>query len=132
LWLSGQEEIMNSNDLSVTVVGLISTLLIAFTAPAAYSDAPPASTGSKPRIVAGYGKLPLAFESNQGQSAKEVKFLAHGPGYSLFLTRTQAVLTLHKPNGARSPRKHGLSRGKQPFPPSAPPKAAAEPPSRCP
>jgi hypothetical protein len=50
--------------------------------------------------VPDYGKLPLAFEANAGQTDGQVKFLARGPGYSVFLTRDAAVLTL--PNAARS------------------------------
>src|SRR5215470_16988958 len=46
------------------------------------------------KIVEGYGKLPLAFEANQGQSDPQVKFLSRGAGYSLFLTPTEAVLAL--------------------------------------
>src|SRR5438874_672272 len=46
------------------------------------------------RIVEGYGKLPLAFEANQGQSNPQVKFLSRGAGYSLFLTADAAVLSL--------------------------------------
>src|SRR6266702_2945648 len=46
------------------------------------------------RIVEGYGKLPLAFEANQGQSDPQVKFLSRGAGYSLFLTADAAVLAL--------------------------------------
>jgi hypothetical protein len=45
-------------------------------------------------LSSSYGKLPLAFEVNQGQTASQVKFLSHGTGYSLFLTGDQAVLTL--------------------------------------
>jgi hypothetical protein len=41
-----------------------------------------------------YGKLPLHFEANQGQSDGKVRFLARGAGYSLFLTPTEAVLAL--------------------------------------
>jgi Beta-propeller repeat/Abnormal spindle-like microcephaly-assoc'd, ASPM-SPD-2-Hydin len=48
------------------------------------------------RIVASYGKLPLAFEANQGQSDPQVKFLSRGAGYSLFLTSNEAVLALHE------------------------------------
>ncbi len=40
------------------------------------------------------GQLPLRFEPNQGQTASQVKFLARGAGYGLFLTSDQAVLTL--------------------------------------
>src|SRR5438034_9410372 len=38
--------------------------------------------------------LPLMFEPNQGQSAPQVKFLARGSGYGLYLTGTEAVLAL--------------------------------------
>ena len=48
------------------------------------------------RIVESYGKLPLAFEANQGQSDPQVKFLSRGAGYSLFLTPNEAVLALHE------------------------------------
>src|ERR1035437_6033922 len=48
------------------------------------------------RIVEAYGKLPLSFEANQGQTDSDVKFLSRGGGYSLFLTSTEAVLSLKK------------------------------------
>ncbi len=38
--------------------------------------------------------LPLFFEPNQGQTAPQVKFLARGAGYGLFLTADEAVLRL--------------------------------------
>jgi hypothetical protein len=38
--------------------------------------------------------LPMFFEPNQGQTAPQVKFLAHGAGYGLFLTADEAVLQL--------------------------------------
>ena len=47
-----------------------------------------------PRVVDSYGKLPLSFEANRGQTAPQVKFLARGPGYTLFLTPDAAVLSL--------------------------------------
>jgi len=48
----------------------------------------------QPKLVASYGKLPLSFEANQGQSSAPAKFLARGHGYALFLTGDEAVLTL--------------------------------------
>src|SRR4030095_11912346 len=51
----------------------------------------------KADITARYGKLQLSFEVNAGESDKSVKFLSHGPGYDLFLTDTEAVLALRKP-----------------------------------
>ena len=44
-----------------------------------------------------YGKLPLAFEANQGQTASDVRFVSRGDGYTLFLTGQEAVLTLRQP-----------------------------------
>ena len=48
----------------------------------------------KANAVENYGKLPLSFERNQGQSNKAVKFLSRGKGYTLFLTPTEAVFSL--------------------------------------
>src|ERR1039458_6200955 len=53
------------------------------------------------RIVEAYGKLPLSFEANQGQTDSEVKFLSRGSGYSLFLTSNEAVLSLKRMNQSR-------------------------------
>src|ERR1700730_9436472 len=43
-----------------------------------------------------YGKLPLGFEANEGQTDKQVKFLSRGRGYGLFLTSSGAVLSLKR------------------------------------
>ena len=64
---------------------------------------PESASGTKPRLLEGYGALPLSFEANQGQTSAAVQFLAHGPGYGLFLTPTEAVLTLQGQQGP-SPR----------------------------
>jgi hypothetical protein len=49
------------------------------------------------RAAESYGKLPLSFEANQGQTDRQVKFLSRGRGYSLFLTGNEGVLSLRKP-----------------------------------
>ncbi len=49
------------------------------------------------QLQAAYGQLPLSFEANQGQTDAQVRFLARGSGYGLFLTPTEAVLSLQKP-----------------------------------
>ncbi len=58
------------------------------------------STDSQPmqNVMNAYGKLPMSFEENRGQTDPNVKFISRGSGYSLFLTTTQAVLALHKPS----------------------------------
>ncbi len=50
----------------------------------------------KKQLMAAYGKLPLGFEANSGQTDPKVKFVARGRGYSLFLTQSEAVLTLQR------------------------------------
>ena len=44
------------------------------------------------------GRAPLAFEPNLGQSDPQVRYLARGAGYALFLTRDEAVLALMSGN----------------------------------
>jgi hypothetical protein len=56
-----------------------------------------AAPGANPQLVAAYGRLPLSFEANRGQTAASVKFVSRGPGYALFLTATDAVLALNQP-----------------------------------
>jgi hypothetical protein len=45
-------------------------------------------------LVQTYGRLPLGFEANRGQTDARVRFLARGPGYTLFLTPEEVVLAL--------------------------------------
>ncbi len=52
-------------------------------------------TANRPGVRVDLGQLPLSFEPNQGQTDPQVKFLARGAGYGVFLTADQAVLTLH-------------------------------------
>jgi hypothetical protein len=62
------------------------------------------SQAAKARLVNAYGKLPLSFEVNQGQTDRRVKFLSRGHGYTLFLTPTEAVLALSKSHGQAEPK----------------------------
>src|SRR6266853_3762163 len=58
----------------------------------------PAAAATDVRLSESYGKLPLHFEANRGQTHKDVRFLSRGPGYSLYLTSGEAVLVLTRPN----------------------------------
>jgi hypothetical protein len=46
------------------------------------------------QIFDSYGKLPLSFEANHGQTDTQVKFLSRIGGYMLFLTGDEAVMAL--------------------------------------
>src|SRR5258705_13407435 len=58
----------------------------------------PAAAVTDARVSENYGKLPLHFEANRGQTDKDVRFLSRGLGYSLYLTAREAVLVLAKPD----------------------------------
>ena len=69
--------------------------------------APPPSTGSMEatspapptRVHEAYGRIPLSFETNQGQTDASVNFLARGAGYTLFLRPAEAVFVLTRQQG---------------------------------
>ena len=46
------------------------------------------------KVAESYGKLPLSFAANHGQTDSRVKFLSRTGGYTLFLTEDEAVLAL--------------------------------------
>src|SRR3989454_4213011 len=78
---------------------LLLVLALASCAPApvpATRTSPEIPQATKQQVLVTYGKLPLIFEANQGQTDPQVKFLSRGSGYTLFLTPTEAVLTLTK------------------------------------
>jgi Beta-propeller repeat len=53
-----------------------------------------ATAKARAKVLANYIKLPLGFQPNVGQTDSRVKFLSRGRGYTLFLTRTEAVLSM--------------------------------------
>lgn len=79
-------------------------------------------TAPTPQIREAYGRMPLSFEANQGQTDPQVQFLSRGSGYSVFLTATGAVLTLSQPiapRAAKASGRDGLPGPEQgPAPPS--------------
>jgi Beta-propeller repeat len=75
---------------------------------------PLAKSASVPRarINEVYGNVPLHFETNQGQSSPQVKFLSRGAGYTVFLTPGEAVLVLT--GLAPSAKETGTLQGPEP------------------
>jgi hypothetical protein len=65
------------------------------TEPSSAPASPPAiSPAARARAMKVFGGLPMMFEANQGQTDPRVKFLSRAPGYTLFLTDQEAVLSL--------------------------------------
>ncbi|MFQ5709738.1 MAG: SBBP repeat-containing protein, partial [bacterium] len=77
-------------------------------AKAVFENNPVPSTQVK--VQASYGQIPMHFEPNQGQVAEEVAFVSRGRGYTLFLTPTEAVLTLRKPETEELQAGHSSSK----------------------
>ena len=53
-----------------------------------------------PRVDASYGKRPLSFEPNRGQTDPTVQFLARGSQYTVLLQPTAATLVLSREDAA--------------------------------
>lgn len=81
-----------SRSLSVLCLGVLSL--------GAFAQSTTAPTASKQlpsnQAIANYGKLPLAFEPNRGQTSGNVQWLARGAEYTLFLAGHDAVLEMNR------------------------------------
>ena len=76
--------------LVVTMIGAGAALYLASLARRATAS----TSQPAPQMPVSSASLPLFFEPNQGQTDPQVKFLARGSGYGLFLTADEAVLEL--------------------------------------
>ena len=81
--------------------GTVKTAASSSFSSSAASQTATVAPASRVRMQAGYAALPLAFEQNQGQTDAQVKYLTRGNGYTLFLTATDAVFSLHSPLALR-------------------------------
>ncbi|MEW5977316.1 MAG: SBBP repeat-containing protein [Acidobacteriota bacterium] len=70
-----------------------------------FQSPPDPSPGA--RINPNFGRLPLIFEPNQGQTDSRVKFLCRTPGATVFLTANEAVFTFPSGGPGESPARRG-------------------------
>jgi hypothetical protein len=80
---------------------------------AAAKQAPALS--ARGRVQASMATLPLAFEANQGQTDPQVKYMARGNGYTVFLTANDTVFAMQsssQTSTARAASKHEVLRDK--------------------
>lgn len=82
---------MNFRDRSINPIVVFALILAVMGTP---DVAASQSAGAQANVRAAYGKLPLAFERNEGQVSSQVEFLSRGRDATLFLTGTEAVLQL--------------------------------------
>ncbi len=81
---------MNKVSLLICFLALFPVSLLAQT----HTSNPIIPPTLKAKFASGYGRLPMQFEPNMGQTDKRVRFTAKAGGGTLFLTDTEAVLTL--------------------------------------
>ncbi|WP_420265436.1 SBBP repeat-containing protein [Candidatus Magnetominusculus dajiuhuensis] len=87
---------MSNGKLSKNVISVVVSLLTVICLSAlAYANVPAgAVTEGNARVAESYGKLPIAFEANEGQTDPKVKYFARGQGYTLFMTPQEFVLSM--------------------------------------
>jgi hypothetical protein len=104
--MNALRSVKNSLFAGVVALAQLASLALALTATLAFAQR---ADASRPELAAAYGKIPLSFEANVGQTNERVRFLARGRGYTLFLTPEEIVLSLSKrqaknENGFVAPR----------------------------
>jgi hypothetical protein len=85
------------HDAQNSVCFAFSSLFFCFSASSSAQNATePSAPANASAARSSYGKLPLSFEANTGQTDARVKFLSRGNGYTLFLTKHEATIALRK------------------------------------
>src|SRR5207248_11042341 len=59
----------------------------------------PAKGEESTQVHATFAHIPLSFEQNVGQTDEHVRYVARGSGYTIFLTETDAVISLRDRQG---------------------------------
>lgn len=96
---------------SITAVLLCTVFVTVMSRVATASVSPlPAPTSAHHPVVTQILNMPLQFEANQGQVDDQVKFLARGKGYTLFLTPTESVMVLAGHDASRVESNAGLDQ----------------------
>ncbi len=100
----------------LSVCALLSTMAVSQTSKLTSTQSTaPGGKSATHGLLQAYGRLPLSFEFNEGQTNPQVKFLSRGAGYELFLTSTEAVVVM----GKSAEAKHGgtpVEKSKKPLP----------------
>ena len=78
-------------------VGLAGIFAALFALPLLAQNEAPVSGASASPAAARAMRAPVLFERNDGQADARALYVAHGLGYSLFLTRDGAAMVLHAP-----------------------------------
>ncbi|UFP92726.1 beta strand repeat-containing protein [Gloeobacter morelensis] len=77
------------------------------------------SPDTQARIGETFGKLPMRFEPNVGQTDSRVQYVSRGPGYSLLLGPTEAVMLLGTPDRSKSKLRSSMTAAERSEPKTA-------------
>src|SRR5437763_1696112 len=64
--------------------------------PGAGPPRPGPTAAARKSVAKAMARLPLTFEVNRGQTDRQVRYVARGSGYNLFLTAAEAVMVLRE------------------------------------
>jgi hypothetical protein len=106
---------MKCKSLIVALIGATSALTLPGRSdPPARAILPPVAIApthaKKAPVVRDFGRLPLSFERNQGQTDATVRFLTHSNDSTLFLTPSEAVFTPSAPLSVNSTKRSALGK----------------------
>src|SRR6267378_3046673 len=101
--------------LRVQVAVAVLPLLTMTACACARLSATPSTSDGTARVLPSesYGKLPLYFEANRGQTDEQVRFLARGSRSTIFLTRSEAVLVFTDREQPAKSRSQGTRFGSE-------------------
>jgi len=102
---------MRTSILAKTIFAGILVALFSLAQPSAIGQLPQAN----PQAAKNFGRLPLTFEANRGQTAGQVKFLSRGHGYTTFLTAGGMTLNLRSSRTETSAKNSNSSVSKSPL-----------------
>jgi hypothetical protein len=97
--------------LSYLLLPKVQSVGAAPTKPRAKAEVASAKTADK-RARAALGGLPLSFEMNRGQFDPQVQFASRGAGYKAFLTQSEAVFVLRRPQAKAATDKSAVDKTK--------------------
>ena len=87
---------------ALLIAALASPPLFAASGPPATCTSEASLIAKESGVVAQHAALPVRFETNLGQTDSQVRYLARGNGYTLFLTPNESVIVLgQRASGAR-------------------------------
>ena len=77
------------------------------------SDVSTVTPTTRARVQAKFAALPLAFEVNEGQTDPQVKYMARGNGYTVYLTQEETIVALTSSSQAGPSQAAGIHSGRK-------------------